>query len=87
MYSTKNKKVHYFYNGIFYTRKLNDFVDDILFEKIYGGTGLLKRIKKLAKNKNINFEVYQKCSERRQGAPGAPSEQFHTHTRVLGMLF
>jgi len=55
MYSTKNKKVHYFYNGIFYTRKLNDFVDDILFEKIYGGTGLLKRIKKLAKNKNLNF--------------------------------
>ena len=55
MYSTKNKKVHYFYNGIFYTRKLNDFVDDILFEKIYGGTGLLKKIKKLAKNKNINF--------------------------------
>ena len=55
MYSTKNKKVHYFYNGIFYTRKLNDFVDDILFEKIYGGTGLLKKIKKIAKNKNINF--------------------------------
>ena len=55
MYSTEHKKVHYFYNGVFYTRKLNGFVDDILFEKIYGGASLLKKIKKIAKNKNINF--------------------------------
>ena len=55
MYSTEHKKVHYFYNGVFYTRKLNGFVDDILFEKIYGGVSLLKKIKKIAKNKNINF--------------------------------
>ena len=55
MYSTEHKKVHYFYNGVFYTRKLNGFVDDVLFEKIYGGASLLKKIKKIAKNKNINF--------------------------------
>ena len=55
MYSTEHKKVHYFYNGVFYTRKLNGFVDDILFEKIYGGASLLKKIKKIAKNKNISF--------------------------------
>ena len=55
MYSTEHKKVHYFYNGVFYTRKLNGFVDDILFEKIYGGASLLKKIEKIAKNKNINF--------------------------------
>ena len=55
MYSTEHKKVHYFYNGVFYTRKLNGFVDDILFEKIYGGGSLLKKIKKIAENKNISF--------------------------------
>ena len=55
MYSTEHKKVHYFYNGVFYTRKLNGFVDDVLFEKIYGGASLLKKIKKIAKNKNISF--------------------------------
>ena len=55
MYSTEHKKVHYFYNGVFYTRKLNGFVDDILFEKIYGGGSLLKKIEKIAKNKNISF--------------------------------
>ncbi len=55
MYSTEHKKVHYFYNGVFYTRKLNGFVDDILFEKIYGGASLLKKIEKIAKNKNISF--------------------------------
>ena len=43
MYSTEHKKVNYFYNGVFYTRILNSFVDDILFEKIYGGGGLLKK--------------------------------------------
>ena len=46
MYSTENKKIHYFYNGIFYTRSINEFVNDILFQKIYGGEGLLKKILK-----------------------------------------
>ena len=49
MYSTENKKIHYFYNGVFYTRKLNEFVDDILFEKLYGGAGLLKKVSNISK--------------------------------------
>tara|TARA_B100000941_G_C28362794_1_gene477949 strand:- start:27 stop:734 length:708 start_codon:yes stop_codon:yes gene_type:complete len=55
MYSTENKKIHYFYNGIFYTRKLNNFVTDILFEKIYGGESLLKKILKISKYSEISF--------------------------------
>ncbi len=55
MYSTENKKIHYFYNGVFYTRKLNDFVDDILFEKLYGGTGLLKKVSNISKKLNYQF--------------------------------
>ena len=55
MYSTENKKIHYFYNGIFYTRSINEFVDDILFQKIYGGEGLLKKILKISKNSNMSF--------------------------------
>ncbi len=55
MYSTENKKIHYFYNGIFYTRSINEFVNDILFQKIYGGEGLLKKILKISKNSNISF--------------------------------
>ena len=55
MYSTENKKIHYFYNGIFYTRSINEFVNDILFQKIYGGEGLLKKILKISKNSNMSF--------------------------------
>jgi len=55
MYSTENKRVHYFYNGIFYTRKLNNFVEDILFEKIYGGESLLKKILRVSKDSKISF--------------------------------
>ena len=55
MYSTENKKIHYFYNGVFYTRKLNDFVDDILFEKLYGGVGLLKKVSTISKKLNYRF--------------------------------
>ena len=55
MYSTENKKIHYFYNGIFYTRKLNNFVSDILFEKIYGGESLLRKMVKISKDSEINF--------------------------------
>ena len=55
MYSTENKRIHYFYNGIFYTRKLNNFVGDILFEKIYGGESLLKKMLKISKDSKISF--------------------------------
>ena len=55
MYSTENKRIHYFYNGIFYTRKLNDFVEDILFEKLYGGESLLKKILRVSKDSKISF--------------------------------
>ena len=55
MYSTENKRIHYFYNGIFYTRKLNDFIEDILFEKIYGGESLLKKILRVSKDSKISF--------------------------------
>ena len=55
MYSTENKKIHYFYNGIFYTRKLNNFVSDILFEKIYGGEGLLRKMIGISKDSEVSF--------------------------------
>ena len=55
MYSTENKRIHYFYNGIFYTRKLNNFVEDILFEKLYGGESLLKKILRVSKDSKISF--------------------------------
>ena len=55
MYSTENKKIHYFYNGIFYTRKLNNFVLDILVVKLYGGESLLKKILRLSKDSKISF--------------------------------
>ena len=55
MYSTENKRIHYFYNGIFYTRKLNNFVEDILFEKLYGGESLLKKILRVSKDLKISF--------------------------------
>ena len=55
MYSTENKRIHYFYNGIFYTRKLNNFVEDILFEKLYGGESLLKKIFRVSKDSKISF--------------------------------
>ena len=55
MYSTENKRIHYFYNGIFYTRKLNSFVEDILFEKLYGGESLLKKMLKISKDSKISF--------------------------------
>ena len=55
MYSTENKKIHYFYNGIFYTRKLNNFVSDILFEKIYGGESLLRKIVKISNDSKVIF--------------------------------
>ena len=55
MYSTENKRIHYFYNGIFYTRKLNNFVGDILFEKLYGGESLLKKILRVSKDSKISF--------------------------------
>ena len=55
MYSTENKRIHYFYNGIFYTRKLNNFVEDLLFEKLYGGESLLKKILRVSKDSKISF--------------------------------
>ena len=55
MYSTENKRIHYFYNGIFYTRKLNNFVEDILFEKLYGGESLLKKMLRVSKDSKISF--------------------------------
>ena len=55
MYSTESKKIHYFYNGIFYTRSINEFVNDILFQKIYGGESLLRKILKISKNLDISF--------------------------------
>ena len=55
MYSTENKRIHYFYNGIFYTRKLNSFVEDILFEKLYGGESLLKKMLRVSKDSKISF--------------------------------
>ena len=55
MYSTNEKKINYSINGSFYTRKWNDYIPYIYFEKIYGGHGLLKKAVYFAKQNDVMF--------------------------------
>ena len=55
MYLTNEKRLNLKINGSFYTRKWNDFVDCIYFEKILGGKPLLKNINKQSKELGLSF--------------------------------
>ena len=44
MYLTDDKKINYSINGSFYTRKWNDYLPYVYFEKVYGGHSLLKKL-------------------------------------------
>jgi len=55
MYLTDDKKINYSINGSFYTRKWNDYLPYVYFEKVYGGHGLLKKAVNIAKQNNIEF--------------------------------
>jgi len=55
MYITDEKRLSLKLNGSFYTRKWNEFVDYIYFEKIIGGKSLLKSINKKSQELNLSF--------------------------------
>ena len=55
MFLTNEKKKHSTWQGTFYTRKWNDQIPVVYFEKLYGGKPLLKKINQLALQKNIIF--------------------------------
>ena len=55
MYLTDEKRLNLKLNGSFYTRKWNEFVDYIYFEKILGGKSLLKNISKKSQELNLSF--------------------------------
>ena len=55
MYSTNDKQRHRLLLGSYSTRKWNDYSSLIYFEKIYGGKPLLKKIKSIGLENNIEF--------------------------------
>ena len=55
MYLTNEKTLNLKLNGSFYTRKWNEFVDYVYFEKIIGGKSLLKAMNKTSKELNLSF--------------------------------
>ena len=55
MYLTDEKRLNLKLNGSFYTRKWNEFVDYVYFEKILGGKSLLKNISKKSQELNLSF--------------------------------
>ena len=55
MYLTNEKRLNLKLNGSFYTRKWNEFVDYVYFEKILGGKSLLKNISKKSQELNLSF--------------------------------
>ena len=55
MYLTDEKTKHSSWVGSYQTRKWNDVTSIIYFEKVYGGRGLLKRIKQEAENTGLKF--------------------------------
>ena len=55
MYLTDEKRLSLKLNGSFYTRKWNEFVDYVYFEKILGGKSLLKNISKKSQELNLSF--------------------------------
>ena len=55
MYLTDEKRLNLKLNGCFYTRKWNEFVDYVYFERILGGKSLLKSINKKSQELNLSF--------------------------------
>ena len=55
MYLTDEKRLNLKLNGSFYTRKWNEFVDYVYFEKILGGKSLLKSINKKSQELNLSY--------------------------------
>jgi ribosomal protein S18 acetylase RimI-like enzyme len=55
MYLTNEKRLNLKINGSFYTRKWNEFVDCVYFEKILGGKSLLKNMNKQSKELKLSF--------------------------------
>ena len=55
MYLTDEKRLSLKLNGSFYTRKWNEFVDYVYFEKILGGKSLLKSINKKSQELNLSY--------------------------------
>ena len=55
MFLTNEKKKHSTWQGTFYTRKWNDQLPVVYFEKIYGGKPLLKKVNQLALHENLIF--------------------------------
>ena len=55
MFLTNEKKKHSTWQGTFYTRKWNDQIPVVYFEKLYGGKPLLKKINQLAHQENLIF--------------------------------
>jgi len=55
MYLTDKKRLNVKLKGSFYTRKWNEFVDCVYFEKILGGRSILKNINKTSKELKLSF--------------------------------
>ena len=55
MYLTNDKQRHRLLIGSYNTRKWNDYSSLIYFEKIYGGKPLLRKIKSIGLENNIEF--------------------------------
>tara|TARA_B100001113_G_scaffold261892_1_gene216809 strand:- start:217 stop:924 length:708 start_codon:yes stop_codon:yes gene_type:complete len=55
MFLTNEKKKHSTWQGTFYTRKWNDQISVVYFEKLYGGKPLLKKINQLALQESLVF--------------------------------
>ena len=55
MYLTDEKKLNFRINGLFYTRKWNDYVNYVYFENVFGGKSLLKNINKKSEELGLIF--------------------------------
>ena len=55
MFLTNEKKKHSTWQGTFYTRRWNDQLPVVYFEKLYGGKPLLKKVNQLALHENLIF--------------------------------
>ncbi len=55
MYLTNEKKLNFRINGLFYTRKWNDYVNYVYFENVFGGKSLLKNINKKSEELGLIF--------------------------------
>lgn len=55
MYLTDEKKLNFRINGLFYTRKWNDYVKYVYFENVFGGKSLLKNINKKSEELGLIF--------------------------------